>query len=106
MKFAIPIVLLVLTAAASPPGDAFSADMATAMKRMHHGMMRPASGDPDRDFAEMMIVHHEGAIDMAKIQLQYGKNEQLRRLAQGIIVEQQQEIATMQLILDEQTGRH
>ena len=64
MKFAIPIVLLVLTAAASPPGDAFSADMATAMKRMHHGMMRPASGDPDHDFAEMMIVHHGQAVEM------------------------------------------
>ena len=101
MKFAIPIVLLVLTAAASPPGDAFSADMTSAMERMHHAMMRPASGDPDRDFAEMMIAHHEGAIDMAKIQLQYGKDEQLRRLAEGIIVEQKQEIATMQHILAE-----
>lgn len=106
MKFAYAIVLLVLTAAASPTGDAFSADMATAMERMHHSMMRPTSGDPDRDFAEMMIVHHEGAIEMAKIQLQYGKNQQLRRLAQGIIVEQQQEIATMKRILGEQTGRH
>ncbi|RST30113.1 DUF305 domain-containing protein [Sphingomonas ginkgonis] len=106
MKFATPLVLLVLTAAASPPGNTFLADMTTAMERMHHGMMRPASGDPDRDFAEMMIVHHEGAIDMAKIQLQYGKNEQLRRLAQGIIVEQQQEIATMKRILDEHKASH
>ena len=95
MKFAIPIVLLVLTAAASPPGDAFSADMATAMKRMHHGMMRPASGDPDRDFAEMMIVHHEGAIDMAKITIAFGKDAEIRKLAEDVVRAQEGEIAIL-----------
>ncbi len=47
----------------------------------------------------MMIPHHQGAIDMALAELRYGKNEQLRRLAQEIIVEQQQEIAAMRLAL-------
>lgn len=105
MKSGIPLFFFVLTASTSPSANSFSADMATAMQRMHHGMMRPATGDPDRDFAEMMIAHHQGAIEMAQIQLQYGKDEQLRRLAQGIIVEQQQEIATMRRILAEGAER-
>jgi uncharacterized protein (DUF305 family) len=54
----------------------------------------------------MMIPHHQGAIDMAKVQLQYGKDPRLRRLAQGIIVEQAQEIAVMQQILDEAPATH
>ena len=57
------------------------------------------SGDVDADFAAMMIPHHEGAIAMAKAELQYGTNERLRRIAQEIIVEQQQEIAAMRLAL-------
>lgn len=47
------------------------------------------SGDIDRDFATMMIPHHQGAIDMTQSELRYDSNEQLRRIAQGIIVEQQ-----------------
>ena len=86
--------------------DSFDAQMTEAMKRMHHAMMLPPSGDPDRDFATMMIPHHQGAIDMAKVQLQYGKDPRLRRLAQGIIVEQAQEIAVMQQILDETPATH
>jgi uncharacterized protein (DUF305 family) len=54
------------------------------------------SGDPDRDFAAMMIPHHQGAVDMARVELQFGKDPVLRRLAQGIIVEQLQEIEVMQ----------
>jgi uncharacterized protein (DUF305 family) len=57
------------------------------------------SGDVDRDFVAMMIPHHEGAIAMAQAELRYGKNEQLRRMAQEIVVTQQQEIAAMRLAL-------
>ena len=74
----------------------FDALMAQAMDRMHTDMAIAPSGDPDRDFAAMMIPHHQGAVDMAKVELQFGKNPVLRRLAQGIIVEQLQEIAVMQ----------
>lgn len=69
------------------------------MTRMDRGMAVPYSGDPDRDFAAMMIPHHQGAIDMAEIELRFGHDERLRRLAQGIIVEQRQEIAVMQQVL-------
>jgi uncharacterized protein (DUF305 family) len=74
----------------------FDALMAQAMERMHKGMAIAPRGDPDRDFAAMMIPHHQGAVDMAKAELQFGKNPVLRRLAQGIIVEQLQEIEVMQ----------
>jgi hypothetical protein len=57
------------------------------------------SGDVDADFVAMMVPHHQGAIDMAQAQLRYGRNEQLRRLAQEIIVTQQQEIVAMRLAL-------
>ena len=49
----------------------------------------------------MMIPHHQGAIDMAQAELRHGHNEQLRRIAQEIIVTQQQEIATMRLAVGE-----
>ena len=86
-------------APATPP-DAFTAAMSEAMERMDHGMMVPPSGDPDRDFAAMMIPHHQGAVDMAEIELRFGKNEILRRLAEAIIVEQRQEIMVMHQVLD------
>jgi uncharacterized protein (DUF305 family) len=73
----------------------FDEMMHEAMIRMDSGMSIRHSGDPDRDFAAMMIPHHQGAIDMAKAELQFGRDPVLRRLAQGIIVEQQQEIELM-----------
>jgi len=70
-----------------------------AMTRMMDGMSIKPSGGVDRDFTAMMIPHHQGAIDMAQAELRYGHNEQLRRIAQEIIVEQQQEITAMLLAL-------
>lgn len=85
---------------AGDPGEAdFLAENDAAMARMMTSMDVRPSGDIDRDFIEMMIPHHQGAIDMAKLLLRYGHNEQLRRLAQEIIVTQQQEIAAMRLAL-------
>ena len=71
--------------------------MNDAMKIMDDGMSRaPMKGDADHDFAAMMIPHHQGAVDMAKAELLYGKNPALRRLAQEIIVTQSSEITVMQ----------
>ena len=86
-------------AAPTPAPNAFNDAMTQAMMSMHGAMDVPYSGNPDRDFARMMIPHHQGAIDMAKLELQYGKDPRLRRLAEEIIVTQQQEIAVMQLVL-------
>lgn len=77
----------------------FASDMAAANERMHMGMAIAPTGDPDRDFAQMMIPHHQGAIDMALVELKYGRDKTLRRLAQSIIVEQGQEIAYMRALL-------
>ena len=72
-----------------------------AMTRMMSDMEIKPSGDIDRDFVAMMSPHHQGAIDMAIAELRYGKNEQLRRIAQEIIVDQMQEIAAMKLAIGE-----
>ena len=65
--------------------------------QLHAIMMRPMgdmkmSGDVDKDFAKLMIPHHQGAIDMAKIELEHGKNEELKKMAQAIIDSQAKEI--------------
>lgn len=85
--------------AASPDDAQFIAQSSAAMTRMMTEMEVRPSGDVDRDFAAMMIPHHQGAIDMALAELRYGRNEQLRRIAQEIVVDQQQEIAAMRLAI-------
>ncbi|MHB0769123.1 DUF305 domain-containing protein [Bradyrhizobium sp. 5.13L] len=80
---------------------AFLEENEAAMTRMMNDMAVKPTGDIDRDFVAMMKPHHQGAIDMAIIELRYGKNEQLRRIAQEIIVDQMQEIAAMKLAIGE-----
>jgi uncharacterized protein (DUF305 family) len=84
----------------------FVAESSAAMDKMMAGMDVRPTGDLDADFAAMMIPHHQGAIDMAVAYLRYGHNEQLRRIAQEIIVDQQQEIAAMHLALGQQLPAH
>src|ERR1700731_4636100 len=75
----------------------FLAENAAAMKKMMNDMAVKPTGDVDSDFVAMMVPHHQGAIDMAIAVLRYGRNAQIRRLAQEIIVTQQQEVAAMRL---------
>ncbi len=75
----------------------FLAENDAAMEKMMSAMAVKPTGDIERDFVEMMIPHHQGALDMAQTYLRYGKNEQLKRIAQEIIVEQIQEIAAMRM---------
>jgi len=78
----------------------FEREMMESMRKMDKDMMAaPMTGDPDHDFAAMMIPHHQGAVDMAKVELIYGKDPVLRRLAQEIIVTQEQEIEVMRMRL-------
>ena len=88
--------------AATPDENAFLAENDAAMTRMMSAMDVKPTGDVDRDFVAMMAPHHQGGIDMAVLELRYGKNEQLRRLAQEIIVSQTQEIVAMKLAIGEQ----
>jgi uncharacterized protein (DUF305 family) len=87
------------TSSSSVAEPTFYSQVAEVGGRMHAGMAIAASGDIDRDFMRMMIPHHQGAIDMALLQLKYGRDEKLKRLAQSIIVEQGQEIAYMRMLL-------
>jgi hypothetical protein len=73
----------------------FLSENVAAMKGMMADMTIKPTGDVDRDFVAMMVPHHQSAIDMAKIELKYGHNEQLRELAQQIVAKQQQEILVM-----------
>ena len=86
----------------SPAAQRFKAENDAAMDKMMADMAVPATGDIDRDFVAMMIPHHQGAIDMAVALLRQNTgNAQLQRLAQEIIVTQQQEIAAMRLAIGE-----
>ncbi|MGY3617108.1 hypothetical protein ACVJGD_003304 [Bradyrhizobium sp. USDA 10063] len=102
IAFAMPPLVFAHESHPAGPPAALSADETAllkenevAMAKMMSDMAAKPTGDVDRDFVAMMNPHHRGAIDMAVIELRYGKNEQLRRIAQEIIVDQMQEIAAM-----------
>jgi uncharacterized protein (DUF305 family) len=105
----IPITLFLVGtsfAQMDPSPAAFMEVMKSRMAQMDRGMAAASmNGNVDHDFATMMIPHHQGAIDMAKAELTYGKDPVLRRLAQEIIVDQQSEIDAMQLWLTRKSKR-
>jgi hypothetical protein len=84
----------------APAAEApYLAENVSAMTKMMVDMSIRPSGDVDADFVATMVPHHQGAIEMAQAELRYGRNEQLRRMAQEIIVTQLQEITAMRLSL-------
>ncbi len=89
--------------ASQPTADPDWSQLIASMDKMHRAMEAvEQSGDSDVDFVRLMLPHHQAAIDMAKTQLLYGKDPQMRRLAQEIITDQQSEIELMQLWLKQQ----
>lgn len=105
----LPIYLFSLTFAAliGKPLAQEPTQSTSFMQRMDASMMEmdtamraaPMNGDVDHNFATMMVPHHQGAIEMAKSELLYGKDPAMRRLAQEIIVDQKSEIDAMNLWL-------
>lgn len=81
--------------AAGAPAGQVVREFRQAADRMHNAMAVQLTGDADKDFVAGMIPHHQGAIDMAKIVLRHGKDPEIRRLAEGVIRAQEQEIAEM-----------
>ncbi len=93
--FAAAIVIVTASAAhashSTNAADAFK----EANDQMMQNMMAPMSGDADKDFVMMMMPHHQGATDMANIELKYGKDKTLRALAEAIVATQKKEIEEM-----------
>ncbi len=77
--------------------ERYTGEMSSDMAKMMSDMHAPGySGDPDIDFLAMMIPHHQGAVDMARLVLLHGTDPVTRKLAEDIIASQQVEIAGMQ----------
>ena len=93
MAFVSTIAVAAITITSIARADDAAKECDAAMKKMQSDM-RPMSGDADKDFASMMIPHHQAAVDMARTELQYGKDPVMRKLADKIVSSQEKEIAS------------
>ncbi|QHI95980.1 DUF305 domain-containing protein [Aristophania vespae] len=92
---------------AAPVGTpASTQEFMAANSEMTRNMRVNFSGDADMDFIQGMIPHHQGAVEMAKIELKYGKNPKARAFAQKIINDQATQIAQMTKWLSEHKTMH
>ena len=116
---ALAILSILFSAVAPPPSQHVAqepmqhqlsaapgwSELSANIQKMHHAMkMLQSSGNSDQDFVKLMLPHHLAAIEMAKTQLLFGKDPEMRRLAQEIITDQQSEIEFMQLWLKRHTS--
>src|ERR1700720_3033875 len=107
----LPVAVPAAPQAYRSPADTSAANLvwsvyAAHMKGMHVALSSiEPSGNSDVDFVRLMLPHHQAAIDMARTQLMYGTDPQMRRLAQEIITDQQSEIELMQLWLQQREAK-
>lgn len=94
---ALALMTISIAPVASAQGkSSFDTAVQKADAKMNHGMKSaPVNGDPDHDFMTKMIPHHQGAIDMARAELQYGKDPKVRQMARKMIIDQEKDIAKM-----------
>ncbi|HYH39989.1 MAG TPA: DUF305 domain-containing protein [Azospirillum sp.] len=78
------------------PADPASRGYMQSMRTMNSAMRKPMTGNADQDFARMMLAHHQGAVDMARVELQHGTDPELKAMAQAIVDEQTKEIQRLQ----------
>ena len=83
------------------PDSAATQAFKAANEKMHRNMDIPFTGNADKDFLAGMIAHHQGAIDMAEVELQHGKDQRVRKLAEEVIRAQKGEIEQMRAWLQE-----
>ncbi|WP_313527779.1 DUF305 domain-containing protein [Shinella sp.] len=84
-----------MTMGAPADGSPSTQAFIDANAKMHAAMAIDFTGNADVDFVRGMIAHHQGAIDMAKVELEHGKDADIRKLAQDVITAQEGEIAMM-----------
>ncbi len=85
-----------MSAPAASPAPGADKDLMGSMDAMNKAMAAtPMTGDVDQDFVAMMVPHHQGAIDMCKVELREGKDPMLKKLCRAVITAQTKEIAMM-----------
>lgn len=92
LLFAAPLIAAPMPMSDNPSDAAFLDAMKGMMMGLHANM---PTGDTDVDFVRMMLPHHQAAVDMAKVELQYGKDPDLKALATAVVTAQDQEISLM-----------
>ncbi|WP_448192895.1 CopM family metallochaperone [Azospirillum sp. sgz301742] len=87
------------------PADPASRGYMESMRTMNRNMRKPMTGNADQDFARMMVAHHQGAVDMARVEIEHGTDPDLKAMAQKVVDDQTKEIQQFQDWLKQHPGK-